>query len=79
MSEWTTEPRVTVIGTPRGDYTPTSDDLEVELIKAAQAQGYSTFRVIIDNKEVTNPDALQTKSIAALDVPVRIEPYDEAA
>jgi len=67
-----------VIGTPKGNYTPTSDDLVAELKKAARGCGYANFKVYIDGNEITEESQLQTNSIAAVNAPIRIEPYNKA-
>jgi len=75
---WSTEENGK-IGTPKGLYTPKSDDLMKELKEAAKYAGYKSFKVFVDGNEVVKPSSLQTNSIAALNAPVRIEPYDKAA
>lgn len=74
---WSTT-TASVIGTPRGDYTPVTDDLEKEVKAAARTCDYGTFRVFVDGNEVGSSSQLQTNSLAALNAPIRIEPYDKA-
>ncbi len=76
---FTTETARPVIGTPKGDFTPTSDDLKAELGKAASGCGYKSYKVWVDGVQILKPEGLITNSIAALNAPVRIEPYDKAA
>lgn len=66
------------IGTPKGDYTPRTDDLKKELNAAAQMCGYSQFRVWIDGNQIVEEGELQTNSLRALNADIRVEPYDKA-
>ncbi len=71
------------IGTPRGVYTPKTDNLTLELVEAAKFAGIDgAFAVKIDGHYVDDPSHLQTNSIAALIAAVSIvevEPHDTAA
>ena len=66
----------TIIKTPKGDFTPTTDDLTAELHKAAATCGYTSFRVFIDGNLVDDPAGLHTNSIKALASAARIEGVD---
>ena len=67
------------ITTPRGVYTPQSDDLARELVEAAKFAGLRTFNVKIDGYYVPDPSALQTNSIAALAAEAIIEAVEVEA
>ncbi len=69
-----------VIGTPRGDYAPKSDDLIKELKEAGKFAGLPNFKVFLDgNMEVKRPSEMPTNSVSALATTIRIEPYDKVA
>ncbi len=67
-----------VISTPKGNYTPVTDDLTAELKKAAVFAGIKTFLVYIDGNEITEPAQLQTNSVAAVNASIRVEAYTRA-
>ncbi len=64
------------IKTPKGDYTPKSDDLIRELKAAAVSCGFKDFIVFIDGHQVADASELHTNSIAALVDQARIEGAD---
>ncbi len=73
----------TGIRTPKGTYTPVTDDLTKELVAAAKFAGLLNFNVKIDGNYVDNPADLHTNSVAALAAEasieeVRVEPHDVA-
>jgi hypothetical protein len=65
--------------TPKGIYTPKTDDLTVELVAAAEFAGLDSFNVKIDGHYVDDPTALQTNSIKALVADVSIESVEVEA
>jgi len=76
-----------IIKTPRGDYRAQSDDLLVELNKAAEFAGLKNYNVKVNGNLVTDPSGLHTNSIAALadqasvervDFSIGISQYDKA-
>ena len=76
---WTANNNPKVIETPRGPYTPTSDELKAEIVKAAKYAGFAgKFRVFLDGTEILDASNLPTDSIAALTVPIRLAQYDTA-
>jgi hypothetical protein len=69
----------TTIGTPRGEYTPTSDDLNAELGRAAKWAGLQgKFRVMIDGVEIPSAGSLPTDKFSALTQKVSVSAYDTA-
>lgn len=67
---WTIDKKT--ISTPRGAYTPKTDDLTAELIAAGEFAGLGAFNVKIDGKYY-EPDELPTNSIKALIQTMSIE------
>ena len=63
----------TGISTPRGVYTPVTDNLTKELVEAAKFAGLTAFNVKIDGHYVVDSSALQTNSISALSQEVSVE------
>jgi hypothetical protein len=76
---WSTSAPVKKIGTPSGEYTPQSDNIETEVTNAARFAGLGDFRVFVNGNEIESPDDLQTDSLAALNADVRVEAYDKAS
>jgi len=55
-----------LIKTPAGPYTPETDNLVAELVKAARFAGLAEFRVFANGTEVLNPSDLTVRSIQEL-------------
>ena len=66
------------IATPKGAYTPKTDDLKVELVAAAKFAKLEAFNVKIDGKYY-EPDELPTNSIKALIQDVKVEAVETVA
>jgi len=62
-----------IIDTPRGPYTPTSDILTDELIKAARFAGLTKFKVFVNGKQIKKEADLPCAKISDLPDVARVE------